>query len=158
MRRSFFVFASVSLAALVCAALASAATTRNAAVKGFQTASEERERIALVLDASGDVSGMLKVSLKHQGTAVTGGSWTLTALPPNADAGSSETGRLTGSVSEGTLTLGEHSIVTSVNSLKLQVASGTGQYAEVNAGSGTVNLAPGDENPSRLQGTLALLF
>ena len=134
------------------------ATTYNNTVTGSQTAAAESGSIALNLNAAGDVPGMLNVTLRHEGGNVNGGTWTLTVLPPNADASSSEVGTLTGSLAGGTITLDANGIATAASSLQLNVQSGTGQFNTITAGSGTLSLSADAENATKLGGPLALNF
>ena len=134
------------------------AATYNDTVSGAQTASAESGSVAFNLTASGDLPGMLSLKLQHEGGNVNGGTWTLTVLPPNADATSSENGTLTGSLSGGTLTLDANGIATAANSIQLTVTSGTGQYASITSGSGTLNLSADAETPTKLGGPFALNF
>lgn len=155
MRLLSFTFTSASVG-LLCVALAHAATTYEDKVEGFQSAS--REGIALHLDASGDLPGEYKTVLQRDGKNVTSGSWTLTVFAPNADATSGARGELTGSVTGGTLTFNAEGAVAGVSSVQLTVRGGTGQYARVKSGSGSLNLSTIPENPAQLAGTLTLDF
>ena len=134
------------------------ATTYNNTVTGSQTAAAESGSIALNLNAAGDLPGMLSGTLRHEGGNVNGGTWTLTVLPPNADASSSEVGTLTGSLAGGTITLDANGIATAASSLQLNVQSGTGQFNTITAGSGTLSLSADAENATKLGGPLALNF
>lgn len=135
-----------------------AASTYNDTVTGSQTASAESGSVAFNLNATGDLPGMLKLTLRHEGGNISGGTWTLTVLPQNADASSSESGTLSGSFTGGTLTLDTNGIVTTTNSLQLSVQSGTGQYQAVTGGSGTLSLSADAENPTKLNGPFSLSF
>ena len=145
-------------AAMVTLVSAHAAATYNNTVSGAQTASAESGSVAFNLTATGDLPGMFSLTLRHEGGNVNGGTWTLTVLPPNADATSSENGTLTGSLSGGTLTLDANGIATAANSIQLTVTSGTGQYASITSGSGTLNLSADAETPTKLGGPFALNF
>lgn len=158
MRRLSSALLATSLALAACAALARAAATYNVTVAGSQTASSQEEGVALHLNASGDLSGMLRVSLKHEGHKVVGGSWTLTVLPAGADASASERGQLSGSVGGGSVTVGEHGVITGASSVQLTVQGGTGEYAGVSSGGGTLSLSADPENSTKLGGPLALNF
>ena len=158
MKRLTLIFATALAASLVCLAAARAATTYNDAVGAFQTASPDSGGVALILEAAGDLPGMGKVTLRREGNNVTGGSWSLTVLPPNADASSSEKGRLTGAVTGGSFTFNPDGTLAGVSSVQLTVEGGTGQHASVSAGSGTLSLSADAANPSKLAGTLALSF
>ena len=127
-------------------------------VTGSQTASAESGSVAFNLNATGDLPGMLNLTLKHEGGNVNGGTWTLTVLPPNADATSSATGTITGTFSGGTITLDANGVVTGASSVQLSVQSGTGQYQAVTSGSGTLGLSADAENSTKLSGPLALNF
>ena len=134
------------------------AATYNNSVSGSQTAAAETGSIALNLNATGDLPGMLKLTLQHEGGNVNGGAWTLTVLPSNADASSSETGTLTGSFTGGPLTLDSNGIASAVSSVQLTVQSGTGQFGSITSGSGTLSLSADPENATKLGGPLALNF
>jgi len=127
-------------------------------VSGSQTASTVADSIAVNLSASGDLPGMSKVTLQRNGTNVTGGTWTMTVLPQNADASSSERGELTGRVTGGALTLDAAGNLASASAVQFTIQGGTGEYAGVTTGSGTVNVSSSGENPSQLTGTLDLSF
>ena len=131
------------------------ATTYNDAVSGSQTASAESGTVAFNLNATGQLPGMLHLTLRHDGSNIT---WKLTVLPANADATSSETGTLTGSFSGGTVTVDANGVATAAGSVQLTVQSGTGQYEAINSGTGTLTLSADPENSTKLGGPLALSF
>jgi hypothetical protein len=149
---------TTSLAMLVSVVLVRAAATYHDTVTGSQTASAESGGIALNLNASGDLPGMLSVTLTREGGNISGGTWTLSVLPPNADATSSEIGKLNGKLTGGTLTLDANGIVTAINSVQLTVQTGTEQYATVTGGNGTLSLSADPENSTKLGGPLVLNF
>jgi hypothetical protein len=134
------------------------ATTYNDTVSGSQTASAESGSVAFNLNATGELPGMLSLTVRHEGGNITGGTWKLTVLPANADANSSETGTLTGTFSGGTLTLDTNGIATAASSVQLTVQSGTGQFSTITSGTGTLNLSADPENSTKLGGPLALSF
>jgi hypothetical protein len=142
---------------LVIAAVLSTATYNNS-LNGSQTAAPEATGIALNLNASGDLPGMTKVTLQRDGSNVTGGSFRMTVLPQNADASSSERGELTGTISGGTLTLTAEGTLASVSGVQVSIQSGTGEFASVTSGTGTLSVSANSENPSQLSGTLVLNF
>ena len=152
MKQLSLMLVSIGLAALVSAA------TYNNSLSGSQTAAPEAEGIALNLTASGDLPGMSKVTLQRDGQNVTGGSWTMTVLPQNADASSSERGELVGTITGGTLTLTAEGTLASASAVQVTIQSGTGDYSAVTSGSGTINISTNAENPSQLSGTLVLNF
>lgn len=159
MRRTLPAIPASSLALLACFTLALAATTTyNDTVTGSQTASRLSEGVSLNLSATGDLPGVLTLSLKHEGGKVSGGGWALTVLPPNADASSGERGRLSGSVSGGALTFDENGVVTAADSVQLTVQGCEGQFAGVSGGSATLSLSADPRIPTRLVGPLAFDF
>lgn len=158
MKRLTLIFATALAASLLCLAAARAAANYNGTVGASRTASADREDVALILQAAGDLPGMGKVTLKRDGNSVTGGSWSLTVLPPDADATSSEKGRLTGSVTGGTFAFDPDGNLAGVSAVQLTVEGGTGEHESVSGGSGTLSLSADAENPSKLKGTLALSF
>jgi hypothetical protein len=101
---------------------------------------------------------MNKLTLVRSEANVTGGAWSMTVLPANADAASSERGTLSGAVSGGTITLNENGTLASASAVQISIQSGTGEFASVTAGTVTVNLSADAENPSQLNGTLVLNF
>jgi len=146
-------------AALLCFAAARAATTYNDTVSAVRTASADGAAgVTFLLEAAGDLHGMGKVTLRREGNKVTGGSWSLTVLPADADASSSEKGRLHGTVTGGSITFDSDDAPAGVSSLQLTVDGGTGQHASVGSGSGTLSLSADIENPPKLKGTLSLNF
>lgn len=142
---------------LALAALLSTATYNNS-LNGSQTAAPEAAGIALNLNASGDLPGMIKVNLQRNGTNVTGGTFRMKVLPQNADASSSERGELVATVSGGTLTLTPEGTLASVSGVQLTIQSGAGEFATVTSGTGTLSAGANSENPSQLSGTLVLNF
>ena len=159
MRRLLPALLAPALALLGCFTLArAAAATYNDTVAGSQTAPGVDEGISLNLNATGDLPGMLTLSLKQEGGRVSGGSWTMTVLPPDADASSDELGKLAGSIDGGTLTLDADGIVTAADSVRLTVRSGAGQYAGVSSGSATLSLSADPRTPTKLVGPLAFNF
>jgi hypothetical protein len=152
MKQLFLLLVSLVLAATLSLA------TYNDTVDGSQTAAPEAEGIAVNLAATGDLPGMSKVTLQRDGQNVTGGSWRLTVLPQNADASSSERGALIGTISGGTLALSAEGTLASASGVQITIQSGTGEFAAVTSGSGTITLNAGAENPSQLSGTLVLNF
>ena len=145
------------LGLLVLVVLLSTATY-NDSLNGSQTAAPVSAGIALNLNATGDLPGMNKVTLQRDGTNVTGGSWRMTVLPQNADASSSERGELAGTISGGTITLTAEGTLTSASNVQVTIQSGTGEFAAVTSGSGTLSVTTNSENPSQLSGTLVLNF
>ena len=145
------------LGMLALAALLSTATYNNS-LNGSQTAAPDAAGIALNLNASGDLPGMIKVNLQRDGSNVTGGTFRMTVLPQNADASSSERGELVATVSGGTLTLTPEGTLASVSAVQLTIQSGAGEFATVTSGTGTLSVSVNSENPSQLSGTLVLNF
>ena len=146
------------LCLMMAAALFAATATYNDTVSGSQTAAPEAEGIALNLTAAGDLPGIVKLTLVRSEANVTGGSLSLTVLPANADASSSERGALSGTVTGGTLTLSENGTLASASSVEVSIQSGAGEFSGVTSGTATINISAGAENPSQLSGTLVLNF
>jgi outer membrane lipoprotein SlyB len=152
MKQPMLMLASLLLAAMVSLA------TYNDTLSGSQTAAPEADGIALNLTAGGDLPGMSKVILQRDGQNVTGGTWRLTVLPQNADASSSDRGALIGTITGGTLTLSAEGTLASASAVQVTIQSGTGEYASVTSGAGTISISANAENPSQLSGTLVLNF
>jgi hypothetical protein len=158
MKRLAVIFAPVLAASLLCLAAARAATTYNDSVGAVRSASADIEDITLILDAAGDLPGMGKITLHREGDDVTGGTWSLTVFPANADATSSAKGKLTGSVTGGSVALNADGTVAGVSAVQLTVEGGTGEHASVSGGSGTLGLSSDAGNSSKLKGSLSLNF
>lgn len=161
MKRLSVILAPVLITGLLSIAVAAAAhavATHNSTLDGFQSAASESDGIAVVINSSGDLPGMGKLTFKREGNNVIGGSWTLTVLPANADATSSERGKLSGTVTGGTLSFSAGGTLSGASSIQLTIEGGTGEHAGVAAGSGTINLSSDAENSSKLSGTLVLNF
>jgi len=152
-----FMFAPALLAAVISLGAASSVATYNDTVNGSQTAAPEAEGIALNLTAAGDLPGMTRLTLVRTNSNVTAGSFTMTVLPQNADAKSSERGTLTGTVSGGAVSLNTDGTLASASSVQVTIHSGTGEYSGV-SGAATINVSSNAENPSQLSGTLVLNF
>ena len=147
---------SLVLASLVFAAVVSMATY-NDALSGSQTAAPTVD-IALNLTATGDLPGLSSVTLQRNNLKVTGGTWRMTVLPQNADASSNERGVLIGTITGGTLTLTAGGALSSASAVKVTIQSGTGEFAAVTSGTATISVTADAQNPSQLNGTLALTF
>jgi hypothetical protein len=158
MKFFFLLLAPAVLAAVLSVNVVDFMATYNDTVSGSQTAAPEAEGIALNLTAAGDLPGMNKLTLVRSDTNITGGAWSMTVLPANADASSSERGTLTGTVSGGTITLNENGTLASASSVQISIQSGTGEFASVTTGTATMSLSANAENPSQLNGTMVLNF
>ena len=132
--------------------------TYNDSLQGAQTAAPEAEGIALNLTASGDLPGMSKVKLQRDGQNVTGGSFRMTVLPQNPDASSSQRGELVGTISGGTITLTSEGTLSAASAVQITIQSGTGEFASITSGSGTISITANSENHSQLSGSLVLNF
>ena len=158
MKSLSLLFPFLLLAAVVTLGAVNPVATYNDTVSGSQTAAPEAEGIALNLTAAGDLPGMVKLTLVRSEANVTGGNLSITVLPANADASSSERGALSGTVTSGTLTLSENGTLASASSVQVSIQSGAGEFASVTSGTATINISAGAENPSQLSGTLVLNF
>jgi hypothetical protein len=160
MKRLSVILAPVLLTGLFCVAMAAAhaVATHHSTLNAFQSAASESDGIVVVLNAAGDLPGMGKLTFKREGANVIAGSWNLTVLPANADATASERGTLSGTITGGTLTFNSNGTLSGASSVQLTIASGTGEQADVSAGSGVINLSSDAESPSKLNGTLVLTF
>ena len=159
MKRLSVILVPVLITGLLSIAVAAhAVAIHNSTLSGLQSAASESDGIVVVINASGDLPGMGKLNFKREENNIIGGSWTLTVLPANADATSSERGTLSGTVTGGTLSFNSGGTLAVASSVQLTIEGGTGEHAAVSAGSGVVNLSTGAENPSKLSGTLVLNF
>ena len=135
-----------------------ATATYNDTLSGSQTPTPTAGAIALNLTASGDLPGMIKVTLQRTNLKVTGGSFRITVLPQNAGASSNPRGELVGTLTDGNLTLNAAGALASASTVKVTIQSGTGEFASVTSGNATISVTANAENPSQFNGTLVLTF
>ena len=156
MRRVILILPAALTAWLLLASLARAEKVYRDEVQGFQTASAEADVVSLLLNAEGDLPGPQQLTLRREGAGVTGGSWTLTVMPPGEDPTAAEKGRLTGGATGGTLTFDGEGALVKADSVQLTIQSGTGQYAGVRGGGGSLRISFHPEDPPRPAGTVTL--
>lgn len=161
MKRLSVLLAPVLITGLLSIAVVAAhaaVATHNSTLNALQSAASESDGVVVVINAAGDLPGMGKLTFKREGNNIIGGAWTLTVLPANADATSSERGTLSGTVTGGTLSFKSGGTLAGASSVQLTIEGGTGEHAAVSAGDGVINLSSDAENPSKLSGTLVLNF
>ena len=108
--------------------------------------------------ATGALPGSFTISLNLNNTTVTNGNWWLVVKERNADGSVSEVGALAGAVSGGTVSLNADGRVTSLNSVQLLIQTGSGNYAGVTSGSGSLTGTFGNQASPSFSGTLNLNF
>ena len=149
---SSFLFNSVK--APVRTLLRPAQTTSHAVMLSTaQVSMLDGNRVVVLMDAKGDLPGSLTLTLERDstGTTVIGGSWALivsyvelTPLGyPDADGGEAESerlveiGTLSGTITDGALTLDQNGRVVSVDSVQLAINQGSVTYDGINEGTGS---------------------
>jgi hypothetical protein len=90
MKRLSALLLSALVGGLFYVAAARAAANYNDTLRAFRTAASKGEGDAVLFEAAGDLPGMGKVTFTRDGNSVTGGTWNMTVLPPNAGATSAE--------------------------------------------------------------------
>jgi hypothetical protein len=114
--------------------------------------------LSLGAEASGALPGSFTVSLNLDSTTVTGGRWRLVAKRVNEDGSQSEVGVIEGAVSGGAVSLSADGRVASLVSVQLAVEGGTGNYAGLTRGSGTLAGGLNREASPQFSGSLNLDF
>lgn len=122
------------------------AASINDTLDGSRLSPGEPDTMTIAVSAEGSVSGVLHVRLQMAGDTVAGGDWVFT----------SKGGVLRGTVSSASVTAEERRLAAA--NLALTVTSGAGEYANVQAGSGTVGLQKANDDDNRLFGSLSLTF
>lgn len=138
-----------------------ATTTYTDSFNGGGTRSKTESKIILTGKVGSALPGYLALIINFNDAtgAVERGDWTLTVTRQNGDKSSSETGKLAGTISGGTVMFDQQGAVASVSDLQLTIKSGTGTYANVITGNGgfagaTQNVA----NTPPFAGTLTFTF
>jgi hypothetical protein len=114
--------------------------------------------VSLVADASGELPGSFTMSLNFSGAAISNGDWRLVVKRRNSDESVTELGVLTGVVSSGTVNLNPDGSMASLNSVQLQITSGSGNYGAVTSGGGTLAGAVNGQSSPPFSGPLSLNF
>lgn len=112
--------------------------------------------LSLGAEASGTLPGSFTVALNLDAANVTGGRWRLVAKRVEEDGSVSELGVIEGAVSGGTVSLNGDGSVASLVSVQLTVQEGSGNYAGLRGGSGTLAGGLNREASPPFTGTLDL--
>ena len=108
--------------------------------------------------ASGDLAGSFTVSLDCSESAIAGGQWQITVKGAGPDGAEAELGTLSGSVVGGAVQADVAGGILTASDVKVSVTAGTGAYAAVTSGSGTLELIADPKGSPQFRGTLRLSF
>jgi hypothetical protein len=112
--------------------------------------------LSIGAEAVGTLPGSFIVSLNLNAATITGGSWRLVAKQTNGDGSVSELGVIEGVVTGGRMSLNGDGSVASLSSVRLTVQGGSGNYAGVTGGAGTLAGEFNREPSPQFRGTLRL--
>jgi hypothetical protein len=159
--RSYLARASVllPLAGLCLLAQAQTARTYRGSCTGTAARSLAGGRTTFVGQVADALPGYLTLTVDFDpGGSVSGGHWTLTVTGRKDDGSASEEGRLEGTLSGGSVTLGEDGKVSSLDALRLTIKSGRGTYAGIVSGEGAFKASPVSGKTAPFGGALTLTF
>src|SRR5688572_2510959 len=108
-------------------------------------------------DASGDLRGSFFLAFDCQDGAISGGTWLILVTTEGADGTTEIRGTLRGQVVNGAFEIDLDS-KTSVRNVVLAVTEGTGEYAAVAAGTGSLDATSDPAGATQFVGTIGLTF
>jgi hypothetical protein len=108
-------------------------------------------------DVSGDLNGSFYVAFDCHGGTILGGSWLILATAERADGAKDVLGTIRGQVLNGSFEPDGDSRIT-VRDVALAVTEGTGQYATVPEGSGSLEATSDIRDTPQFVGRLGLTF
>lgn len=175
MKHLTFALAVISLVGLLGSALARTSQTsqsHNISLSDAQVSQVTNKRIIVTMRADGDLPGALTLALDLDGgdNRIVGGEWALVVsyiqdvnngqTSRDGDSGGEiliQKGTLKGTISGGTVTLNADGKAVAVNSVQLNVNSGSLAFSDINNGNGFV-YGSGLQDFSTSRGTLNLNF
>lgn len=109
-------------------------------------------------DASGDVSGSFFLAFDCQNGALTGGTWLILVTAGGADGTTEILGTIRGQVRHGSFEPAADGARVSVRNVSLSITEGTGLYAAIVEGTGSLDATADPEAAPQFVGTLELTF
>ena len=109
-------------------------------------------------DVSGDLNGSFYVAFDCQDETILGGSWLILVTAERADGARDVLGTIRGQVLNGSFEPGGDSARITVRDVVLAVSEGTGQYATVTEGSGSLQATSDTRDTPQFVGRLGLTF
>jgi hypothetical protein len=149
MKRGVWTVCLLLLAGWLC--VSQAASTYNIPLTGSE--GSPGVSINMKFASSGVLAGGLQIRIEHEKGTITGGEWTLATASGNA-------GTIRGKVTGGSVTFDQGRVAALVNT-SLTVTGGSGAFAAVKDGSGTLAGSNDANNPQRsksFKGYLTLAF
>lgn len=109
-------------------------------------------------EASGDVAGSFSLAFDCNDGGIGGGTWRVVVTGVGPDGNVEEVGTLGGRVLKGSFQADGAGNVLAVSGVELEITEGTGTYALVSAGTGTLEAVVDVNSVPQFQGTLRLSF
>jgi hypothetical protein len=109
-------------------------------------------------DASGDLRGSFYLAFDCQAGTIVGGTWLILVTAEAPDARTEVVGTIRGQVLNGSFELDRENDRITVHDVELAVTEGTGQYASVGAGTGSLAATSDPQGTPQFVGTLGLTF
>ena len=109
-------------------------------------------------DVSGDLNGSFFVAFDCQGETILGGSWLILVTAERSDGAKDVLGTIRGRVLNGSFEPDGDSARLTVRDVVLAVTEGTGQYATVAEGSGSLDATSDPRDTPQVVGRLGLTF
>jgi len=109
-------------------------------------------------EASGDLHGSFYLAFDCQGGSIFGGTWLILVTAEGPGGTTEVLGTLRGQVKQGSFEADGRSARITVRDVVLAVTEGTGQYAAVVEGSGSLEAKSDPEGAPQFVGTLGLTF
>lgn len=155
MKSRFFHVAALCFVLVVTAGAGAPDTTRKADVVGT-VVTNDSSTFVVAADLAGELPGYFTLSLRHEGNRLTEGTWLWVSKRLNPDGSVDELGMLGGAIVSATLTVTDAGTVASLADVKLKIDEGTGDFAEIGAGTGMLQGAIREDG--RLSGEVTIVF
>jgi hypothetical protein len=158
MKHSVLILTLALSACVTAAALARAVATYQSSLTGSHAARGADNRVALYLNASGDLSGSFTAQIDASDSANVGGTWTFEVIGTLPDGSQGRAGTLRGRIGGGAVTFNDDGTVASLDSVRLAVEGGDGNFAQVGGGTGAIAGTASVRNSPQFSGTLSVNF
>lgn len=109
-------------------------------------------------DAAGDLAGSFTVNFDCNDTDIAGGEWRIVVKGAGPEGPDSELGTLSGRVVKGSYQTDADGGILTASAVEVAVTEGTGAYASVTTGNGTLEVIANPNASPQFQGTLRLTF
>ena len=109
-------------------------------------------------DASGDLHGSFYLAFDCRADAIVGGTWLIIVTNESPDGTAEVVGTIRGQIVAGTFQVDGGGNQVSVHGVELAVTEGSGRYANVGGGSGSLEATSDARSTPQFVGTLGLTF